>query len=182
MKRVTVTISSYTERATRINYSKSCNWYTKFEVSLENLTRLGSLIRYSYQMANKFQFSRKFKFYNSFIKNRWILRDRKTHQHFEIIWFKCASKYKIIFHARKFGIWLRKLWNSTKLLWSFSAMKAHKPTDATTNPSLILSAAQQEQYQHLIERAVKHGNKTGTWVISISFYEIIFSQFFFTFC
>lgn len=42
------------------------------------------------------------------------------------------------------------------------AMKAHKPTDATTNPSLILSAAQQEQYQHLIERAVKHGNKTGT--------------------
>lgn len=44
----------------------------------------------------------------------------------------------------------------------FEAMKAHKPTDATTNPSLILSAAQQEQYQHLIERAVKHGNKTGT--------------------
>jgi len=46
----------------------------------------------------------------------------------------------------------------------FEAMKAHKPTDATTNPSLILSAAQQEQYQHLIERAVKHGNKTGTTV------------------
>lgn len=46
----------------------------------------------------------------------------------------------------------------------FEAMKAHKPTDATTNPSLILSAAQQEQYQHLIERAVKHGNKAGTTV------------------
>jgi len=46
----------------------------------------------------------------------------------------------------------------------FEAMKAHKPTDATTNPSLILSAAQQEQYQHLIQRAVKHGNKTGTTV------------------
>lgn len=44
----------------------------------------------------------------------------------------------------------------------FAAMKAYKPTDATTNPSLILSAAQQEQYQHLIETAVKHGNKTGT--------------------
>lgn len=43
----------------------------------------------------------------------------------------------------------------------FIAMEAHKPTDATTNPSLILSAAQQEQYQHLIERAVKHGNKAG---------------------
>jgi len=44
----------------------------------------------------------------------------------------------------------------------FETMKAYKPTDATTNPSLILSAAQQEQYQHLIERAVKHGKKVGT--------------------
>jgi len=44
----------------------------------------------------------------------------------------------------------------------FEAMKAYKPTDATTNPSLILSAAQQEQYQHLIENALKHGNKVGT--------------------
>lgn len=41
-------------------------------------------------------------------------------------------------------------------------MKVHKPTDATTNPSLILSAAQQEQYQHLIDRAVKHGKKVGS--------------------
>lgn len=41
-------------------------------------------------------------------------------------------------------------------------MKAHKPTDATTNPSLILSAAQQEQYQHLIQNAVKHGDKAGS--------------------
>lgn len=56
-------------------------------------------------------------------------------------------------------------WNRTTeltLTHKNLAMKAHKPTDATTNPSLILSAAQQEQYQHLIERAVKHGNKTGT--------------------
>lgn len=50
----------------------------------------------------------------------------------------------------------------TKLNYLFAAMKAYKPTDATTNPSLILSAAQQEQYQHLIKSAVKHGNKTGT--------------------
>lgn len=42
------------------------------------------------------------------------------------------------------------------------AMRVHKPTDGTTNPSLILSAAQQKQYQHLLERAVKYGNKTGT--------------------
>lgn len=44
----------------------------------------------------------------------------------------------------------------------FEAMKAYKPTDATTNPSLILSAAQQEQYQHLIKSAVAHGNKVGS--------------------
>lgn len=49
----------------------------------------------------------------------------------------------------------------------FAAMKAYKPTDATTNPSLILSAAQQEQYQHLIESAVKHGNKTGSYVSAL---------------
>lgn len=36
-------------------------------------------------------------------------------------------------------------------------MKAYKPTDATTNPSLILSAAGMDQYQHLIDKAVKHG-------------------------
>lgn len=49
-------------------------------------------------------------------------------------------------------------------MFLLAAMEVYKPTDATTNPSLILSAAQQEQYQHLIERAVKHGNKTGTYV------------------
>lgn len=40
-------------------------------------------------------------------------------------------------------------------------MKTFKPTDATTNPSLILSAAGMEQYQHLIAKAVKHGAKAG---------------------
>lgn len=39
-------------------------------------------------------------------------------------------------------------------------MKAYKPTDATTNPSLILSAAEMPQYQHLIEKAVKCGRET----------------------
>lgn len=44
----------------------------------------------------------------------------------------------------------------------FEAMKAYKPTDATTNPSLILSAASMKQYQHIIEKAVKHGLESGT--------------------
>lgn len=43
----------------------------------------------------------------------------------------------------------------------FVAMKAYKPTDATTNPSLILAAANLPQYQELMEQAVNYGNKNG---------------------
>ncbi|XP_032512164.2 probable transaldolase [Danaus plexippus] len=43
----------------------------------------------------------------------------------------------------------------------FEAMKAYKPTDATTNPSLILSAAGMEQYQHLLDKAIKYGMDCG---------------------
>lgn len=43
-----------------------------------------------------------------------------------------------------------------------SAMKAFKPTDATTNPSLILAAANLPQYKHLVDSAVKYANKTGS--------------------
>ncbi|XP_068627650.1 probable transaldolase [Battus philenor] len=43
----------------------------------------------------------------------------------------------------------------------FEAMKAYKPTDATTNPSLILSAAGMEQYQHLLDKAIKYGKDCG---------------------
>jgi len=43
----------------------------------------------------------------------------------------------------------------------FDSIKAFKPTDATTNPSLILSAAKLPQYQHLIEKAVEHGKSQG---------------------
>ncbi|XP_042881125.1 transaldolase-like [Penaeus japonicus] len=44
----------------------------------------------------------------------------------------------------------------------FEAMKKYKPTDATTNPSLILQAANMEQYAPLIEQAVEYGKKTGS--------------------
>lgn len=40
-------------------------------------------------------------------------------------------------------------------------MKAYKPTDATTNPSLILAAANLPQYKDLIEKAIRYGSKTG---------------------
>ena len=35
------------------------------------------------------------------------------------------------------------------------AISEHSPQDATTNPSLILKAAQQPQYQSLLKQAVK---------------------------
>lgn len=36
----------------------------------------------------------------------------------------------------------------------FEAMRTYRPTDATTNPSLILKAVQKEAYRHLVDRAV----------------------------
>ncbi len=36
----------------------------------------------------------------------------------------------------------------------FEAMKAYKPQDATTNPSLILQAAQKEEYKPLVDSAI----------------------------
>lgn len=37
----------------------------------------------------------------------------------------------------------------------FESMKAYKPQDATTNPSLILQAAAKPEYRHLVEQALK---------------------------
>jgi len=40
----------------------------------------------------------------------------------------------------------------------FEQLKAYQPTDATTNPSLILQAANLPQYQNLVNEAIKNGN------------------------
>uniref|UniRef100_A0A1B0ARL4 Transaldolase n=1 Tax=Glossina palpalis gambiensis TaxID=67801 RepID=A0A1B0ARL4_9MUSC len=44
----------------------------------------------------------------------------------------------------------------------FESMKLYKPTDATTNPSLILNAAKMERYQNLVQDAIEYGNKVGS--------------------
>jgi len=44
----------------------------------------------------------------------------------------------------------------------FEAMKAYQPQDATTNPSLILQAANKEEYKHLFDQAVKELKGGGT--------------------
>jgi len=38
----------------------------------------------------------------------------------------------------------------------FESIKKYQPTDATTNPSLLLAASQLPQYKHLLEKAVQH--------------------------
>jgi len=40
------------------------------------------------------------------------------------------------------------------------AIKKYKPTDATTNPSLLLDAASKDGYQHLVKDAVAYGKKS----------------------
>ena len=44
----------------------------------------------------------------------------------------------------------------------FEGMKRYQPTDATTNPSLILKAVQQDAYRPLLERCVKANPKLAT--------------------
>ncbi|KAA0202260.1 hypothetical protein HAZT_HAZT011880 [Hyalella azteca] len=44
----------------------------------------------------------------------------------------------------------------------FEAMRKYKPTDATTNPSLILQAASMPQYDALIEESVEYGKENGS--------------------
>jgi len=41
------------------------------------------------------------------------------------------------------------------------AIRKYKPTDATTNPSLILAATQLKQYQSLVEDAIAYGSKAS---------------------
>ena len=42
------------------------------------------------------------------------------------------------------------------------SIKQYSPVDATTNPSLILKAAQQSEYHHLIHNAIEYSEKNGT--------------------
>ncbi len=43
----------------------------------------------------------------------------------------------------------------------FNAIKRLKPQDATTNPSLLLAAAQKPEYHNLVEEANEHAEKQG---------------------
>ncbi|MEM6917071.1 MAG: transaldolase [Verrucomicrobiota bacterium] len=44
----------------------------------------------------------------------------------------------------------------------FESMREYAPQDATTNPSLILKASQQDQYAHLVDKAVADHGASGS--------------------
>src|SRR5580765_649577 len=43
----------------------------------------------------------------------------------------------------------------------FATLKQYAPQDATTNPSLILKAAQMPAYKELLEKTIADGRKSG---------------------
>src|ERR1700730_14511764 len=59
------------------------------------------------------------------------------------------------------------------------AIAEHKPQDATTNPSLLLHAAQQPQYQNLVDDALKFAVRTGRdqAARSVAFMDRLFVEF-----
>lgn len=56
---------------------------------------------------------------------------------------------------------LKKLTTIVADTGEFEEIKKYHPTDATTNPSLILKAASLPEYQFLIEEAIVYGKKNG---------------------
>jgi len=57
---------------------------------------------------------------------------------------------------------LKKITTIVSDTGEFEEIEQYKPTDATTNPSLILAAAEKTEYQHLIDDAIAYGNKKGS--------------------
>ncbi|CAB4015512.1 Transaldolase [Paramuricea clavata] len=43
----------------------------------------------------------------------------------------------------------------------FKAIDQFKPTDATTNPSLLLAASKMPEYKHILDAAIKHGKNSS---------------------
>lgn len=44
-----------------------------------------------------------------------------------------------------------------------TAIDQYKPTDATTNPSLLYTAAQMSEYQHLVDDAIQYAKGQSRW-------------------
>ncbi|XP_053213552.1 transaldolase-like [Panonychus citri] len=59
----------------------------------------------------------------------------------------------------------------------FESMRQYKPTDATTNPSLILAAAKLPQYESIINKAVDYGKANGSDVsVTMDYLCVLFGM------
>jgi transaldolase len=56
---------------------------------------------------------------------------------------------------------LRKLTTVVADTGEFESIKKFKPTDATTNPSLLLKASQLDEYKHLVKEAAEYAKANG---------------------
>jgi transaldolase len=61
------------------------------------------------------------------------------------------------------------------------SIRAYRPTDATTNPTLILLAAQKPEYRYLIDKAVKEVQSSGASLDAEKRKELLLDQIFVNF-
>src|SRR5690606_33637857 len=61
---------------------------------------------------------------------------------------------------------LKKLTTVVADTGDIETIKQYEPMDATTNPSLLLKAAQMQQYKHLIEDAINYGKKSDSHTLT----------------
>jgi transaldolase len=54
-------------------------------------------------------------------------------------------------------------------------MKKYMPTDATTNPSLILQASQKSQYAALVDKAINYAKDNARYYIDVHVQVMVFS-------
>ena len=69
----------------------------------------------------------------------------------------CELHYNIVIflHVTSVTFFRKK----SKFSSTSAVIKKYEPTDATTNPSLILQASQKPQYDHLIKEALTYAKK-----------------------
>ncbi|VDM59497.1 unnamed protein product [Angiostrongylus costaricensis] len=63
----------------------------------------------------------------------------------------------------------------------FNAMKEFLPTDATTNPSLILSASKMEKYAPLVKESIAYAKETGAYKTPSQVLELAMDRLFVVF-
>src|SRR6478735_6192852 len=88
---------------------------------------------------------------------------------------RARPRWRFPFAVSSFGLTVRPLFHAmttqldqlkqiTKVVadtGDFETMRAYKPLDATTNPSLILAAASKPEYAHLVDKAVTDRKNSG---------------------